>query len=116
MNRSIVSKLAAVGLAASLTAGSAAGVAATTTTTEIDPNAHVFERVDSIPMMTRPQHDGVLVDDFPAVWARHHRDAVDLLENMGVGVDFRGRRRCDTGHGSRRQARRKTYGGKLTDD
>ena len=116
MNRSIVSKLAAVGLAASLTAGSVAGVAATTTT-EIDPNAHVFEQVDSIPMMTRPHSWEVIDEDTVVLWARHHRDAVDPLENMSVGVDFRGRRRrCDTGRGSRRQARRKAYGGKLTDD
>jgi hypothetical protein len=68
MNRSIVSKLAAVGLAASLTAGSVAGVAATTTT-EIDPNAHVFEQVDSIPMMTRPHSWEVIDEDTVVLWA-----------------------------------------------
>jgi hypothetical protein len=68
MNRSIVSKLAAVGLAASLTAGSVAGLAATTTT-EIDPNTHVFEQVDSIPMMTRPHSWQVIDEDTVVLWA-----------------------------------------------
>ena len=68
MNRSLVSKLAATGLAASLTAGSVAGFAATTTT-EIDPTARVYEQVDSIVMMTRPHSWQVIDEDTVVLWA-----------------------------------------------
>jgi hypothetical protein len=68
MNRSIVRSLAAVSLAASLTAGSTASFAAATVT-EIDPEARVFEQVDSIPMLTRPHSWQVIDEDTVVVWA-----------------------------------------------
>ena len=67
MHRSFVSKVAALGIAASLTAGSVASAA--TTTTEIDPTARVFEQVDSIPMMTRPHSWEVIDEDTVVLWA-----------------------------------------------
>jgi hypothetical protein len=67
MNRSIVRSLAAVSLAASLTASSASSAAATVT--EIDPEAPVFEQVDSIPMLTRPHSWQVIDEDTVVVWA-----------------------------------------------
>ena len=68
MNTSIVSRLAALGLAASLTAGSVASSAATTTT-EIDPTVPAFERVESIPMLTQPHSWQVIDDDTVVLWA-----------------------------------------------
>ena len=68
MNRSIVRTLAAVGLAASLTAGSAASFAATTET-EIDASRPVYEQVDSILMLTRPHSWSVVDDQTVVVWA-----------------------------------------------
>jgi hypothetical protein len=68
MNRSIVRSLAAASLAASLTAGSTASFAAATVTA-IDPDARVFEQVDSIPMLTRPHSWQVIDEDTVVVWA-----------------------------------------------
>ena len=68
MNRSIVRSLAALSLVAGLTASSTASFAAATVT-EIDPQARVFEQVDSIPMLTRPHSWQVIDDDSVVVWA-----------------------------------------------
>lgn len=68
MNRAIVRTLAAVGLAASLTAGSTASFAATTET-EIDASRPVYEQVDSILMLTRPHSWSVVDDETVVVWA-----------------------------------------------
>ena len=67
MNRSIVRKLAALGLAASLTAGSAASFAAAAR--QVDAETQAFEQVDSIPMLTRPHSWQVIDDDTVVVWA-----------------------------------------------
>ena len=67
MNRSIVRKLAAVGLAASLTAVSAASFATSPTQEEVVTPA--FEQVDSIPMLTRPHSWSAIDDDTVVVWA-----------------------------------------------
>jgi hypothetical protein len=67
MNRSIVRRLAALSVAASLTVGSAASFAATET--EIDASARAFEQVDSIPMLTRPHSWQVIDEDTVVVWA-----------------------------------------------
>ena len=61
MKRSIVRTLAALSVAAGLTAGSTASFAATTET-EIDASRPVYEQVDSIPMLTRP-YSWQAVDD-----------------------------------------------------
>ena len=68
MKSSIVSKLAALGLAASLTAGSVASFAATTTT-EIDPTMPAYERVDSITMFRGPHSWQVVDEDTVVLWA-----------------------------------------------
>ena len=67
MKTSIVRTLAALGLAASLTAGSTASLAATET--QIDASRPVYEQVDSIPMLTRPHSWQVVDDDTVVVWA-----------------------------------------------
>jgi hypothetical protein len=67
MNRSITRRLAALSVAASLTAGSAASFAATET--QIDASAPQFEQVDSIPMLSRPHSWQVIDDDTVVVWA-----------------------------------------------
>lgn len=67
MNRSIARTLAALGLAASLTAGSTASFAATET--QIDASRPVYEEVDSIPMLTRPHSWQVVDDETVVVWA-----------------------------------------------
>jgi hypothetical protein len=67
MNRSIVRRLAALGLAAALTAGSAASFA--TTETEIDASKPTYEQVDSILMMTRPYSWSAIDDRTVIVWA-----------------------------------------------
>ncbi len=70
MNRSIVRKLAAVGLAAGLTAGSAASFAAAARQADAaNATAPAFEQVDSIPMLTRPHSWQVIDDDTVIVWA-----------------------------------------------
>ena len=67
MNKSIVRTLAALGLAAGLTAGSTVSFAATET--EIDASRPVYEQVESIPMLTRPHSWQVVDDDTVVVWA-----------------------------------------------
>jgi hypothetical protein len=67
MNRSIVRKLAALVLAAGLTAGSAASFAAAARQGNAETQA--FEQVDSIPMLTRPHSWQVIDDDTVIVWA-----------------------------------------------
>jgi hypothetical protein len=67
MNRSIVRKLTALGLAASLTAGSASSFAALDT--QIDAAVPVYEQVESIPMLTRPHSWQVIDEDTVVVWA-----------------------------------------------
>jgi hypothetical protein len=68
MSTSIVRKLAAVGLAAGLTAAAGTGFAAASAPA---PNATTpaFEQVDSIPMMRRPHSWQVIDDDTVVVWA-----------------------------------------------
>ena len=66
MNRSFVRKLAALGLAATLTAGSAASFASAAKQTEARPG---FEQVDSILMMTRPHSWQAIDDRTVIVWA-----------------------------------------------
>src|SRR5262245_62297476 len=69
MNRSFVRRLAALGLAATLTAGSAASFAsAAKQTKEVDARPG-FEKVDSILMMTRPHSWQAIDDDTVIVWA-----------------------------------------------
>jgi Family of unknown function (DUF6491) len=68
MSRSIVRKLAALSLAAALTAVSSASFAA------VDADAReavtpAFEQVDSIPMLTRPHSWHAIDDDTVVVWA-----------------------------------------------
>jgi uncharacterized protein DUF6491 len=67
MNRSIVRTLAALGLAAGLTAASTASFAVTET--EIDASRPAYEEVDSIPMLTRPHSWQVVDDETVVVWA-----------------------------------------------
>jgi hypothetical protein len=67
MSRSIVRSLAALGLAASLTAGSAASFAATAAREE--PLRPGFEQVESIPMLTRPHSWSAIDEDTVVVWA-----------------------------------------------
>jgi hypothetical protein len=69
MSRSIVRKLAALGLAASLTAGSAASFAAAERQASADVETPAFEQVDSIPMLTRPHSWQVIDEDTVVVWA-----------------------------------------------
>jgi hypothetical protein len=66
MNRSLIRTLAALGLAATLTAGSAASFATAAKQTEVRPG---FEQVDSILMMTRPHSWQAIDDDTVIVWA-----------------------------------------------
>jgi uncharacterized protein DUF6491 len=68
MKRSIVRTLAALSVAAGLTAGSTASFAATTET-EIDASRPVYEQVDSIPMLTRPYSWQAVDDETVVVWA-----------------------------------------------
>ncbi len=67
MSTSIIRKLAALGLAASLTAGSTASFAAADR--RADAETPVFEQVDSIPMLTRPHSWQVIDEDTVVVWA-----------------------------------------------
>jgi hypothetical protein len=66
MNRSLFRRFAALGLAATLTAGSAASFATAAKQTDARPG---FERVDSILMMTRPHSWQAIDDDTVIVWA-----------------------------------------------
>jgi hypothetical protein len=67
MSRSIVRKLAAVTLAAGLTAGSGASFAAADAREEIITPA--FEQVESIPMLTRLHSWSAIDDDTVVIWA-----------------------------------------------
>ena len=67
MNKSVVRTLAAVALAASLTAAATASFAASAPQTE---DARLgLEQVDSIPMLTPPHSWQVVDDDTVVVWA-----------------------------------------------
>jgi hypothetical protein len=67
MNKSIIRKLAAVSLAAGLTVASSASFAAVDAKeTEAQTG---FERVESIPMLTRPHSWHAIDDDTVVVWA-----------------------------------------------
>jgi hypothetical protein len=68
MSRSIIRKLAALSLAAGLTAGSSASFAAVDSTAR-DAATPAFEQVDSIPMLTRPHSWQVIDEDTVVVWA-----------------------------------------------
>ena len=67
MSKSIVRNLAVLGLAASLTAASAASFA--TTATKEETARLGYERVESIPMLTRPHSWSVIDEDTVIVWA-----------------------------------------------
>jgi hypothetical protein len=67
MSRSMITKLAALGLAASLTAGSAASFAAAAKQSDVVTPA--FEQVDSIPMLSGPHSWQVIDEDTVVVWA-----------------------------------------------
>jgi hypothetical protein len=69
MSRSIIRKLAAVGLAASLTAVSATSFAASGRPADADVVTPAYEQVDSIPMLTRPHSWQVIDEDTVVVWA-----------------------------------------------
>jgi hypothetical protein len=73
MSTPIARTLAALGLAAGLTAGSAASFAAAgrqaDAVTQADAARPAFEQVDSIPMLTRPHSWQVIDDDTVIVWA-----------------------------------------------
>jgi hypothetical protein len=73
MNKSIIGRLATLGAVAGLTLSAGTGLAAgAPTTTQIAPSTRVapaFERVDSIPMLTRPHSWQVIDDDTVIVWA-----------------------------------------------
>ena len=66
MKSSIIRRIAALAVAVTLTAGSAASFA--TTPKEVDAKPG-FERVDSILMMTRPHSWQAIDDDTVIVWA-----------------------------------------------
>src|SRR5688572_26584077 len=68
MSTSIVRKLAALGLAAGLTAVAATGFAAASSSA---PNtaAAAYEQVDSIPLLRGPHSWQVIDDDTVVVWA-----------------------------------------------
>ena len=66
MNRPIVRTLAALGLAATLTVGSAASFATAAKQVDVRPG---FEQVDSILMMTPPHSWQAIDDDTVIVWA-----------------------------------------------
>jgi len=73
MSRSIIRKLAALGLAAGLTAGSAASFAAAArqadAATQADAITPAFEQVDSITMFRGPHSWRAIDDDTIIVWA-----------------------------------------------
>ncbi len=71
MSTSIVRKLAAVGLAAGLTAIAGLGFAASSSSvaTATLPAGAAYEQVDSIPLMRRPHSWQVIDDDTVVVWA-----------------------------------------------
>jgi hypothetical protein len=69
MNRSIVGRLATLGAVAGLTLAAGTGFAASANAPAASQAAANFERVDSIPMLTRP-HSWQVVDDHTViVWA-----------------------------------------------
>jgi hypothetical protein len=68
MSKSIIRKLAALSLAAGLTAGSSASFAAVEADVT-EAEGPVFEQVESIPMLTRPHSWQVIDEDTVVVWA-----------------------------------------------
>jgi uncharacterized protein DUF6491 len=68
MSTSIIRKLAALSLAAGLTAASSASFAAAAAK-ETEAQAQAFEQVDSIPMLTRPHSWHAVDEDTVVVWA-----------------------------------------------
>jgi len=66
MSRSLIRKLAALSLAAGLTAGSVPSFAADRQADALTP---AFEQVESIPMLTRPHSWNVIDEDTVVVWA-----------------------------------------------
>jgi hypothetical protein len=69
MGRSVIGKLATLGVVAGLTLGSAAGFARGASVAPANTAAPAFEKVDSIPMLTRPHSWQVIDDDTVVVWA-----------------------------------------------
>jgi hypothetical protein len=69
MTKSIIGKLAAIGVAAGLTLGSVAGFASSAAAPAANAPVRAFEQVDSIPMLTHPHSWQVVDDDTVIVWA-----------------------------------------------
>jgi hypothetical protein len=69
MSRSILGKLAALGVAASLTVGSSTSFATSAGAAAGNSVVPAFEQVDSIPMLSRPHSWQVIDDDTVVVWA-----------------------------------------------
>jgi hypothetical protein len=68
MSRSILAKLAMVGIVAGLTVASSSGFARGADVQD-ETAQRAFEQVDSIPMLTRPHSWQVIDDDTVIVWA-----------------------------------------------
>jgi hypothetical protein len=68
MSRSILAKLAMVGIVAGLTVASSSGFARGADVPD-ETAQRAFEQVDSIPMLTRPHSWQVIDDDTVIVWA-----------------------------------------------
>jgi hypothetical protein len=69
MSRSILGKLATLGVAASLTVGSSTSFATSAGAAAGKSVVPAFEQVDSIPMLSRPHSWQVIDDDTVVVWA-----------------------------------------------
>jgi hypothetical protein len=69
MSRSILGKLATLGVAASLTVGSSTSFATSAGAAAGNSVVPAFEQVDSIPMLSRPHSWQVIDDDTVVVWA-----------------------------------------------
>jgi hypothetical protein len=71
MTRSLIRKLAALGVAAGLTVGSGTSFAAAAAngSPQAENATPAFEQVDSIPMLRRPHSWTVIDDDTVIVWA-----------------------------------------------
>jgi hypothetical protein len=69
MSRSVLGKLATLGVAASLTVGSSTSFATSAGAAAGNSVVPAFEQVDSIPMLSRPHSWQVIDDDTVVVWA-----------------------------------------------
>jgi hypothetical protein len=69
MSSSIIGKLAALGIATSLTVGSSTSFATSAGAAAATAAVPAFEQVDSIPLLARPHSWQVIDDDTVIVWA-----------------------------------------------